>query len=124
MSHRASKFIFLAKIFELTFFSQTRLFVTLNLTYVPKVSVRPLPTSSYVLKHVSNFALYINPEVTVTESYIPEFSLSTFVADLGGSLGLWLGMGAVQIMSSGVALSTGSKPRNIYVFSPIKINNE
>ena len=40
----------------------------------------------------------------MTESYIPEFSFSTFIADLGGSLGLWLGVGAVQIMSSGVAL--------------------
>ena len=66
--------------------------------------MRPLPPSSYDLKHISAFALFINPEVTVTESYIPEFSLSTFVADLGGSLGLWLGVGAVQIMSSVVAL--------------------
>ena len=65
--------------------------------------MRPLPPSSYVLRKTSGFALFINPEVTVTESYIPEFSLSTFIADLGGSLGLWLGVGAVQIMSSGLA---------------------
>ena len=71
---------------------------------VPKVSVRLLPTNNRVLKQISAFSLFIDPEVTVTESYIPEFSLSTFIADLGGSLGLWLGVGAVQIMSSGVAL--------------------
>ena len=71
-------------------------------SYIPKVSVRPLPPLPYVLKNASIFALFVNPEVTLTESYIPEFSFSTFVADLGGSLGLWLGVGAVQIMSSGV----------------------
>ena len=65
--------------------------------------MRHLPPSSYVLRKTSAFVLYINPEVTVTESYIPEFSFSTFIADLGGSLGLWLGVGAVQIMSSGLA---------------------
>ena len=52
-----------------------------------------------------------NPEVTVTESYIPELTFSTFIADLGGSLGLWLGVGAVQIMSSMVT-----------VFNWIKLN--
>ena len=64
--------------------------------------MRPLPPNNYVLKNNSVFALFLNPEVTVTESYIPEFSFSTFIADLGGSLGLWLGVGAVQIMSSGL----------------------
>ena len=65
--------------------------------------MRPLPANNYVLKNNSVFALYFNPEVTVTESYIPEFSFSAFIADLGGSLGLWLGVGAVQIISSGLA---------------------
>ena len=46
----------------------------------------------------------IDQEVTIAESYIPEFSISTFVADLGGSLGLWLGVGAVQLLSTGVGL--------------------
>ena len=41
-------------------------------------------------------------EVTITEYYVPEFSISTFVANLGGSLGLWLGVGAVQIFGTGV----------------------
>ena len=42
----------------------------------------------------------LDDEVAITEFYIPEFSISTFVADLGGSLGLWLGVGAVQIFGS------------------------
>ena len=45
-------------------------------------------------------------KVTVTESYIPEFSLSTFFASLGGSLGLWLGVGVVQLLSGGVNMAS------------------
>ena len=44
--------------------------------------------------------------VIVTESYIPEFSLSSFFASFGGSLGLWLGVGAVQIITSCVSIVT------------------
>ena len=38
------------------------------------------------------------------ESFIPPFSVATFFADLGGSLGLWLGVGASQLLTSGVTL--------------------
>ena len=48
--------------------------------------------------------LSINQEVKVTEHFIPEFSVSTFLAGLGGSLGLWLGVGLVQLLSMGVGL--------------------
>lgn len=44
--------------------------------------------------------LTLDPTVETIESYFPEFSLSGFLADLGGSLGLWLGLGAVQLLSS------------------------
>ena len=30
----------------------------------------------------------------------PEFSVSTFFANFGGSLGLWLGVGAVQLLEN------------------------
>ena len=53
---------------------------------------------------LNTISLMIDQEVTITESYIPEFSVTTFFADLGGSLGLWLGVGAVQLLSSGVGL--------------------
>ena len=46
----------------------------------------------------------VKQEVQVTESYIPEFSVSTFLAGLGGSLGLWLGVGAVQLIGVGVSI--------------------
>ena len=52
----------------------------------------------------TGFYLSIYQEVEVTEHYIPGFSVSTFLAELGGSLGLWLGVGAVQLLSMGVGL--------------------
>ena len=64
-------------------------------------------------------SLSINQEVTVTESYIPEFSFATFMADLGGSLGLWLGVGAVQIISAGAAALTWIK-RICFTFQDFK----
>ena len=53
---------------------------------------------------LSGFSIQINQKVEVTESYIPEFSISMFLAGLGGSVGLWLGVGVVQLLNLGVAL--------------------
>ena len=50
------------------------------------------------------FTFSLKQEVEVTEFYIPEFSVSTFLAGLGGSLGLWLGVGAVQLIGVGVGI--------------------
>ena len=41
--------------------------------------------------------LTIDQQVTVTEYRYPIFSLTQFFADVGGSIGLWLGMGLLQI---------------------------
>ena len=38
--------------------------------------------------------------VTVTRSFNPEISLTKFFADLGGSLGLWLGVGMLQMTAA------------------------
>ena len=57
---------------------------------------------------------YFNEETTITESYIPEFSLATYFADLGGSLGLWLGVGAVQLLGYGLSLISLSKKLIIF----------
>ena len=46
----------------------------------------------------SHLILAIDQNVVTTESYIPNFSLAIFIADLGGSLGLWLGVGVAQIL--------------------------
>ena len=57
----------------------------------------------------SLISFYFNEETTITESYIPGFSLATYFADLGGSLGLWLGVGAVQLLGYGLSLISLSK---------------
>ena len=63
-------------------------------------------------KRISSSIIKINldPVVETTESFYPKFSLSAFFADLGGSLGLWLGLGAVQILSNGIGLAMWLKP--------------
>ena len=50
------------------------------------------------------FSFTIEQEVKITESFLPEFSITSFFADLGGALGLWLGVGAVQLSKSIVDL--------------------
>ena len=55
------------------------------------------------------FSFTLNQKVSVTESYIPEFSLSAFFASLGGSLGLWLGVGAVQLLSNFMSFVTWTR---------------
>ena len=41
-------------------------------------------------------SLTLEQTLQITESFYPEFSLVRFFTDIGGSLGLWLGVGAVQ----------------------------
>ena len=60
--------------------------------------------STFKSADYSAFIFTINDQVEVTESYIPEFSISVFLGQLGGSLGLWLGVGAVQLLNIGVGL--------------------
>ena len=59
----------------------------------------------------SGFSLTFGQKVLITESFIPEFSLSTFFVSLGGSIGLWLGVGAVQLISSLISLIMYLKPK-------------
>ena len=69
-----------------------------------QISVRHMETLNFNSEDVSPIILVIDPNVVITESYIPNFSLATFIADLGGSLGLWLGVGVVQILKSAYEL--------------------
>ena len=60
--------------------------------------------NSFSGNEYSWFTFQIKQEVEVTEHYIPEFSVSAFLAELGGSLGLWLGVGAVQLIGVGIGI--------------------
>ena len=42
--------------------------------------------------------------VTVTESFYPPASIPTFMAEIGGILGLWLGVGTLQIFLYAIEL--------------------
>ena len=56
----------------------------------------------------SLFQLQFEKSVDITEFYYPEFSITDFLTNIGGSLGLWLGLGVLQftdITSKILALS-------------------
>ena len=49
------------------------------------------------LKGNTKIGLEFDDMVTVTESFFPPASIPTFMAEIGGILGLWLGVGTLQI---------------------------
>ena len=63
-----------------------------------------------VAKDYKDTRTYINMafdhEVTVTESYYPDLSFTHLLAEVGGSLGLWLGVGLLQLSSIFINAST------------------
>ena len=63
-------------------------------------------SKSFGDKNYSSFSLMYDQKVTITESYIPAFSISIFFVSLVESLGLWLGVGAVQLINSGIGVLT------------------
>ena len=48
-------------------------------------------------RNLTVFGIQIDQTVSVTEYYFPEFSISDFLSNIGGSLGLWLGIGVLQM---------------------------
>ena len=46
----------------------------------------------------TDIQLTFDQTVTITESFYPGISPTKIFSDLGGSLGLWLGVGVVQIL--------------------------
>ena len=49
------------------------------------------------LRGNTKIGLEFDEMVTVTESFFPPASIPTFMAEIGGILGLWLGVGTLQI---------------------------
>ena len=47
-------------------------------------------------KDEPSVAITLDQTVPITESFYPDFSLSKLFTEMGGALGLWLGVGAVQ----------------------------
>ena len=48
------------------------------------------------------FDFTLDQTVTVTEAFYPKFSLLDFLSKTGGAVGLWLGLGMVQLVKYGV----------------------
>ena len=46
----------------------------------------------------STILLTFSSKVLVTKTDFPEFSLVSFLSEVGGSMGLWLGLGMVQVL--------------------------
>ena len=48
----------------------------------------------------TRFEFTFDQDVVVTRTLFPPFSLSQFLSNLGGSLGLWLGLGVLQLCTN------------------------
>ena len=49
------------------------------------------------LRENTKIGIKFDKMVTVTESFYPPASIPNFMAEIGGILGLWLGVGTLQI---------------------------
>ena len=50
----------------------------------------------------SKMELTIDQSVTITRSFYPPLSVTKLFADLGGAMGLWLGVGIIQMFGYGL----------------------
>ena len=59
-------------------------------------------TSSTVYPDYSLFTISVDQTVTITESFYAPLSLAELFSSLGGALGLWLGLGVIQIVENAI----------------------
>ena len=57
-----------------------------------------MTTSTLWNKNVSSIVISFNKNIQLKRIGFSDFEYSTFLADLGGSIGLWLGLGVIQIL--------------------------
>ena len=50
----------------------------------------------------TKFDFTLDQTVTITEAFYPKFNLQEFLSKTGGAVGLWLGLGMVQLVKYGV----------------------
>merc|ERR1711879_1037310 len=60
-------------------------------------------------RNFSKLDITIKQSVTVTEYFFPKFSVSLFLSSMGGALGLWLGLGVLQLATNIVNLASWIK---------------
>ena len=51
---------------------------------------------------MSTFDFTLDQTITITEAFFPKFDLLAFLSKTGGAVGLWLGLGMVQLVKYGV----------------------
>ena len=61
-------------------------------------------TERYWKNAHSAFFLTLDKTVTITETRFPQLDVAKLFAELGGTLGLWLGLGVIQMISFGLNL--------------------
>ena len=52
----------------------------------------------------SRIDITFSNNVAITITYFPKFNIASFMSELGGSMGMWLGLGVVQTMEKMVSL--------------------
>ena len=66
-------------------------------------------------------ALNLPDEVRVTETLFVETSVGQVLSDIGGTLGLWLGLGVLQLFQSFTAVKFRVAAKNTIIFRRIKL---